>query len=212
MSPCRRRSGRQGDGQRVAAKHHEGDQPPNCPLAVRVAAEKLGDVPDRRGLRLDLPALGAQGGAVGFEVGQGRPLPLTLTGEPGAGSALVIGQLHGGSGAALLGCLLNGRINLAQPPVKIGDGVGCHLNPGGKRRVLRLNRRRDRAALPEPDAGILVISHRARRNRLFLAGAVLGIFDLFRLLPARGETGCPFEAIPRELPHGLCRRRHLELA
>ena len=36
------------------------------------------------------------------------------------------------------------------------------------------------------DAGILVISDRARRDRLFLAGAVLDIFDRFWPQPARG--------------------------
>ncbi len=34
------------------------------------------------------------------------------------------------------------------------------------------------------DAGILVVADRARRDRLFLADAVLGIFDRFRPLPA----------------------------
>jgi Fic family protein len=36
------------------------------------------------------------------------------------------------------------------------------------------------------DAGILVIADHARRDRLFLAGAVLDVFDRFRPLPAHG--------------------------
>jgi hypothetical protein len=42
------------------------------------------------------------------------------------------------------------------------------------------------AAAHPADAGILVIAYRARRDRLFLAGAVLAIFDRFRPLPEPG--------------------------
>jgi Fic family protein len=42
------------------------------------------------------------------------------------------------------------------------------------------------AAAQLVDAGILVIADRARRDRLFLANAVLDIFDRFRSPPARG--------------------------
>ena len=42
------------------------------------------------------------------------------------------------------------------------------------------------AAAQLVDAGILVIADRARRDRLFLANAVLDIFDRFRPPPARG--------------------------
>jgi hypothetical protein len=36
------------------------------------------------------------------------------------------------------------------------------------------------------DAGILVIADHARRDRMFLAGSVLDVFDRFRPLPAHG--------------------------
>ena len=49
-SSPRRRRGCQRDRQRIAAKHHERDQPPDRPLAVGVGADELGDVPDRRSL------------------------------------------------------------------------------------------------------------------------------------------------------------------
>jgi hypothetical protein len=42
------------------------------------------------------------------------------------------------------------------------------------------------AAAQLVDAGILVIADRARRDRLFLARAVLDIFDRFRPIPANG--------------------------
>jgi len=42
------------------------------------------------------------------------------------------------------------------------------------------------AAAELVNAGILVIEDRARRDRLFLAGAVLDIFDRFRPMPADG--------------------------
>ena len=45
------------------------------------------------------------------------------------------------------------------------------------------------AAAQLVDAGILVIVDHARRDRLFLAGAVLDIFDRFRPQPGRREMG-----------------------
>jgi Fic family protein len=45
------------------------------------------------------------------------------------------------------------------------------------------------AAVQLVDAGILVIADHARRDRLFLAGAVLDIFDRFRPQPGRGQMG-----------------------
>ncbi len=42
------------------------------------------------------------------------------------------------------------------------------------------------AAAQLVDAGILVVGDRARRDRLFLAAAVLDIFDRFRPLPVPG--------------------------
>ena len=48
------------------------------PLTVSVGAKKLGDVADGRILRLDLPTLGAQSGALGFEVRKGLTLTLAL--------------------------------------------------------------------------------------------------------------------------------------
>ncbi len=56
----------------------KGNQPTDRPLAVGVGADKLGDIANRRGLGLNLPALGAQGGALALAVGEGRRLPLTL--------------------------------------------------------------------------------------------------------------------------------------
>ena len=47
-------------------------------------------------------------------------------------------------------------------------------------------RQRHAAAAQLVDAGILVIADRARRDRLFLARAVLDIFDRFQPMPARG--------------------------
>jgi hypothetical protein len=44
------------------------------------------------GLSLDLPSIGGQSGALGFEVGQGRDLPLALASEHLAGLALAINR------------------------------------------------------------------------------------------------------------------------
>jgi hypothetical protein len=46
-----------------------------------------------------------------------------------------------GRGPAALGCFLDCRVNLAQPTVEVGNGVGRNLDPGGKSRVLHLDRR-----------------------------------------------------------------------
>jgi hypothetical protein len=56
-------------------------------FAVGIGAYQLGHVPDGRGLGLDLSALGAQGGALGLEVGKGRTLTLALAGKLGTGFA-----------------------------------------------------------------------------------------------------------------------------
>jgi hypothetical protein len=61
-APCRSRCS-QSDGQRIAAKHHYQDEPPNRLLGVGVGPEQFRHVSDRRGLGLDLPALGGHGGA-----------------------------------------------------------------------------------------------------------------------------------------------------
>jgi len=60
QSALRRGRRGQGDGKRVAAQHHQSDEPPDCALAVRVGADELGDVADRCGLGLDSAALGGQ--------------------------------------------------------------------------------------------------------------------------------------------------------
>ncbi len=63
-SPRRSRRG-QGDGERVASEHHEGDQPSDRLLAVR--AEQFRHVADGRGLGLDSAALRGQGRAFGLQ-------------------------------------------------------------------------------------------------------------------------------------------------
>jgi len=50
------------DGEKVAAQHHEGDQPPDGTFAVRVRADELGHVADRCRLSLDLSSLGGHHG------------------------------------------------------------------------------------------------------------------------------------------------------
>jgi len=66
--PRRSRRG-QGDGERVAGENHEGYQPSDYPLGVRIGADQLSDVADGRGLGLDLPALGSHAGAFRLEGG-----------------------------------------------------------------------------------------------------------------------------------------------
>jgi len=69
---------RQRNCQRVAAQHHERNQPPNRPFAVRVGAKELGDVSDRRRFRLD-PATGRdQAGTFSFQIGKRHALTLPL--------------------------------------------------------------------------------------------------------------------------------------
>jgi hypothetical protein len=83
----RRGRGRQCDRERIAAQYHDQYQPPNRALTVSFGAEKLGDVTHRRILSLDLPAFGAHGGALGFQVRQGLALALAPYGKLLAGSA-----------------------------------------------------------------------------------------------------------------------------
>jgi hypothetical protein len=66
--PCR---GRRRYRRRITTQHHEREKPSNCPLAVCVGANPLGDAAGRDGLGLDLSSIGAQSSALGFEVGQG---------------------------------------------------------------------------------------------------------------------------------------------
>src|SRR5260370_39515580 len=70
--------GRQCDGERIATQHHEGDQRPNRPLAVSVGTDELCHVADGCRLGLDLPAVGAQGGTFGIEVGPGAATRATV--------------------------------------------------------------------------------------------------------------------------------------
>jgi hypothetical protein len=51
------------NGERVAAQHHQGDEPLDCSLAVSVESEELSDVPYGCSFGLDLPAFGAHAGA-----------------------------------------------------------------------------------------------------------------------------------------------------
>jgi hypothetical protein len=44
LAPSGSRRGRQGDREWITAQHHEGDQPPGRPLAVRVGPNQLSDV------------------------------------------------------------------------------------------------------------------------------------------------------------------------
>ena len=60
------------------SQHSKCDQPPDRALAVRVGADQLGHVPNWRGPGLDLPPLGAQGGALRLEVGKNGALSRTL--------------------------------------------------------------------------------------------------------------------------------------
>jgi hypothetical protein len=76
-SPYRSR-GRQGDGERVAAKHDQGDQPPDSLLTVGIGPEQFRHIPDRCRLRLELLALGADGSPLRLEIGERGPLALTL--------------------------------------------------------------------------------------------------------------------------------------
>jgi len=62
-----------GNCERVAGENHEGNQPSDCPLAVRIGADELRNVPDRCRLGLNPAALGGHGGALSFEGGQGQP-------------------------------------------------------------------------------------------------------------------------------------------
>src|SRR5260221_9673137 len=74
--------------------------------------------------------------------------------------ALVVCQLHGGSRSALLGCLLNGRVDLGKPPVEVGNGVSLDVDLGSQRRVLRLDRPRRRPAIANMGGNKLCIDTR----------------------------------------------------
>jgi len=60
-------------------------QPPDGPLAVGIGAEQFRHVADGRGLGLDLPAFGGQGGALGLQGCQSASRLVSLTREPCAG-------------------------------------------------------------------------------------------------------------------------------
>jgi hypothetical protein len=97
---CRAEARRgQRNGQRIAAQNYKGDQPPDCPLAVRVGADQLGHVADGLGLVLDLPFFGAQGGAFGLEIGEDYALSTTLV---MSGTGVSRGVRHQCSSPALL--------------------------------------------------------------------------------------------------------------
>ena len=63
---CGRRS-RQRDGKRIAAQHHQPDQPADCPLAVGVGPDEFGDVADLRRLGFGLPSFSGHTGAFCLE-------------------------------------------------------------------------------------------------------------------------------------------------
>jgi hypothetical protein len=52
-----------------------------------------------------------------------------------------------GGGPAAFGPFLDCRIDLTQPTVEVGNGVGCNLDPRGKSRVLHLDHGGSRTTL-----------------------------------------------------------------
>src|ERR1700719_684313 len=121
-SARRRSCGCQSDGQRIAAQDHHQDQPPYRSLAVGVGADELGDVADGRGLGLDLPALGAQGGTLGLAVGYGRSLSPALLDQRLAALALCRDGRERGCGPSALSRFLDREIDLAKTPIEVADG------------------------------------------------------------------------------------------
>src|SRR5258708_39757460 len=73
---------------------------------------------------------------------------VSLTSEPRTGPALAFHGRQGGVGLATLRRFLDRAVNLSKTPVEVGDGLGRHLDPGGKRRVPRLKPGYGSPALP----------------------------------------------------------------
>ena len=115
--------------------------------AIARSADEFRHIADRRSLSLDLPALGAQCRTLGLEVGEGRTLTLALARKLFPALALRLNCGERGYGPAALGGLLDGGVDLVEPPVEVGDGVGLDVDPGCKGRVLRLDRRCSRTTL-----------------------------------------------------------------
>jgi hypothetical protein len=144
-APCRGRS-RQRDRQRIAAQHHHHYQPPNRALTVSFGAKKLGDVADGSILRLDLPTFGAQSGRSALK--SARALPSRW--RCATSTSRVLRRASMAVRAVVV------RPRLAAPSivesiwpsrVEVGNGVGRNLDPGGKSRVMHLDRRCSRTTL-----------------------------------------------------------------
>src|SRR6266446_10299222 len=99
-------------------------------LPCTVARSKLRDVADRCGFGLDLPALGAQGGALGLEVGKGGAFMLALVRERRPALALPLNRRERRIGPAALGGLLDREVDLVKPPIEIGDRMGLDIDTG----------------------------------------------------------------------------------
>src|SRR5712671_486763 len=112
---------------------------PSWQASLLTVRRKISDVANGSSFCLDLPALGAQGGALRLEVGQGRGFALPLVSKCPAGLTLPFHGRERSVGLAPLGGLLDRDIHLVEPAIEIGDVVGCHLDLGGNGCVLRLD-------------------------------------------------------------------------
>jgi hypothetical protein len=93
--------------------------------------------------------LAAREARFGLQACQATRLPVSLIHEPRTGPALTFHRRQGGVCLPPLCSFLDRHVNLAEPPVEVGDRVGCHLDPGDQGRVLRFEPGHSRAALAD---------------------------------------------------------------
>jgi hypothetical protein len=114
LSPRTRRC-RQRNSKRITTQHHEGDQPADGPLRIRVRAEQFGNVPDGRRLCFGLPSFSSHTGAFSLEGRQEIRSPQRAPRELCAGSRLPPGRYQS--------CRARAQSRLATPLVPEGNLV-----------------------------------------------------------------------------------------
>jgi hypothetical protein len=92
--------------------------------------DQLCEVSYRANIDLGAPALGVNLGFLNLQAGEELDLALALRNDVGALAALLVGDRHRTDGAAKPGRFLNGRVDLGDAPIEVGDGLALDREAG----------------------------------------------------------------------------------
>jgi hypothetical protein len=108
-------------------------------------AHQLGEISHRTdvGVGVGAPALSVNPGFLDLQASECLPLPLPLRNDVGALAALLVSDRHRTERAALPRRFPDGRVNLGDAPIEVGDGLAldgeASLGVGGSVRKRRID-------------------------------------------------------------------------